>query len=225
MSIFVSLKKVDHHQVMETNHQIFTCLFLLILFLGCESSTETSNVNGCPFAPADSNFETDGTGGIRCPTCHLEFSHRNQLYSFQFGEMDWVGTGFSHIYKLDQLFAFHITRPSELSQLFKSLNIRTQMLHPDSLNDDFYDKLRFAFQIQNYCSEEFYPSTEGTILDSYNEISKIELIEDSSDEDYTIQEYLISGRFETFIRVNGLNEPIEGKYRLITRLVKKNQVQ
>lgn len=196
-------------------------LFSLILMMsGCNPSADTSIENGCPFAPASSNFDTDGTYDRNCPGCFIEFTHRDEDYFFKLEELNWWNMGYAEAFTVEPLFAFYFSIPTANSQLFNSLDFRTELLQPHRLKEGSFDRIHAAFQIQNYCKDLFYPP-QNAFFDSFNEISRIELIDYQDYEDFEIEEYAVSGRFETYIDVNGLKEPIKGRYKLLTKLRKE----
>lgn len=215
---------------MKLKRFLFYFLSVPFLLIGCEDQVRNQTGDGCPFAPATSNFDAGENVTDSCPGCYLSFTHRDQEYHFEMVDMD-LGTRVScteercgnvyYSYHIEPLFEFNFTRARSFDELYNSLDVRTELLSLDSLEFGEFHQVRSAFSIKNYCEETFYPSHEEDTLTSYNRIEQIELHDDRSGEDYITQDFLATGRFETRILVNGSPETIEGNYKLKIRLFRE----
>lgn len=117
---------------------------------------------------------------------------------------------------------FYLVPPDSDEELNTSINVKTPLLKVEAITklNDSPTLVSSAFGIYNYC-HEFFESVTGDISQSYNRLTKTELIESYPVGTEQLFFFYLIGELQVTLIINGEAQLVTAEYKVKSRFYEK----
>lgn len=198
--------------------QSYLIIFLLtLLFGGCDNDINYDK-GPCKFAPPESNFPIIEAS---CQECYFNLRFQGKEYLFPGNRISPAfGGGWSQMTNV--FLFFYLVPPDSDEELNTSINVKTPLLKVEAITklNDSPTLVSSAFGIYNYC-HEFFESVTGDISQSYNRLTKTELIESYPVGTEQLFFFYLIGELQVTLIINGEAQLVTAEYKVKSRFYEK----